>query len=236
MILVNIKKPHDKILMWFFLFLILIYSNCALAVKQYTKQWNMLRISNKFIKNSNWAYLAELHARFGIDTQNFDQGLTRLGLAYYLAANVRLWGGYVYSATYNDTSKYENRLWQQLSWTIINQQPWRLFSRTRLEQRKLTSSPDISWRFRQKLLLMFSGFYQHKLRPIIADEIFFNVNNVSWDNNRAVDQNRFAVGLSYAILKQMSVELSYINQYKIRSPEDEMDHVILLSFNIKPTL
>jgi hypothetical protein len=234
MILINIKKPHDKIIMWFFLFFI--FSNCALAVQHHTKQWNMLRIKNRFSRNSNWAYDAQLHARFGVDTENFDQGLTRLGLGYYLASNASLWGGYVYSATYNDTSKYENRLWQQLSWTIIDQQYWRLSSRNRLEQRKLTSAADISWRFRQKLLLTLPGFYNHKIRPIIGDEIFFNLNNVSWDNSRAVDQNRFLVGFSYAILKQMSIELFYINQYQFGSPEDEMDHIISLSFSIKPNM
>ena len=217
--------------------LLIIFIPVAYAkdVQQNTKQWDALKLTGQFAKDSHWAYLAELHARFGVNTENFDQGLTRLGIGYYMTPDISLWGGYVYTVTSNDDTQHENRLWQQLSWRIVNCNYWQLTSRNRFEQRKRLSEANISWRFREKVQLTSPGFFTHKVRPLIADEVFFNLNNTAWTGNRTIPQNRFIIGLLFYLTKHMSLETDYMNQYKFRSAEDEMNHVLVLSLNISPS-
>jgi len=177
---------------------IFIFSQLAYAnVTQNTKFWTALKLNGLFAQDSKWAYLTEMHARFGTNNPSFDQGLIRLGLGYYVIPKGSLWLGYVYSATNDDTTEQEHRLWQQLTWTIINNNQLKLSSRNRLEQRKNFNNSQIAWRFRESILLRFPNLFRNKITPVIGDEVFFNLNNPGWITNKAIDQNRYGSYFSF---------------------------------------
>jgi hypothetical protein len=93
----------------------------------------------------------DAQVRFGDDASRFSQGVFRPGIGYALAHRWTIWAGYAYIQTeppYANAKTTEHRLWEQASWSGAVGTT-RLSSRTRLEQRVVSSGSHTGWRLRQ---------------------------------------------------------------------------------------
>ncbi|MBN8540242.1 MAG: DUF2490 domain-containing protein [Deltaproteobacteria bacterium] len=55
------------------------------------------------------------------------------------------------------------------------------------------------------------------------NEVFFNLNPISWNGNQSLDRNQFFLGLT-RIFGDIQIELSYLSQFVPRSTHDTSEH------------
>lgn len=171
----------------------------------------------------------EGQVRYFNDAKRFGQSIVRPGIGYRIAENTIVWLGYawVHDRPQGRSATDENRIWQQLSW----KKPFswgNVFTRTRTEQRFLSSGVDVGWRFRQFVK------YTHPLGfdPLylsVWDEVFVNINSTDWGARSGFDQNRGFMGIGVFVdpEKHFRIELGYLNQLiNRRSGNDRMNHIL----------
>jgi hypothetical protein len=173
-------------------------------------------------------------ARFRDDSDGFHQSLVRPGLGFDVAEWVSLWVGYAWVRTEPNSGRnsHEHRIWQQLLWTP-RLGSVSLQSRTRLEQRFVSTGDDTGWRAREfvKLARPFSS--EPRLSLVSYDEIFIDLNDTDAGQDVGFAQNRAFVGLAWRFDEEGRVvgELGYLNQFiDVPSGRDTMNH--LVSFNL----
>lgn len=114
----------------------------------------------------------------------------------------------------------ENRGFQQ--YTFDDPTPYGAIRlTTRLEERTVNIAEGVSLRARQQLQ------FTHDLSPdwyvIGADEMFFNLNTVSWGPATGFDQNRLFLGIGYRLTQEIRGEVGYMNNYINRDLVDDLD-------------
>jgi len=180
-------------------------------------------------------YLAELHTRFSDSGESFEQAVARLGLGYDLNPAIAVWLGYDLVPTRKQSRNRlnkEQRIWQQMSIKVIQRPTFRLHSRSRLEQRFDEYDPGTAYRFRQKFTMKFPNQFSDNVTPLLANEIFFNLNYPVWVTDHRTDQNRITLGFEFRVRNFGKIRLAYQNHYQFREPNNKMDHVLNISFTI----
>ncbi len=177
-------------------------------------------------------YHLELQPRLRDGPNHLRQFIMRPSIGIPLNSRMKLWFGYYFSPNIsrNGHNLYENRLWQQLSWLMVKDDHFHLISRARLEQRRLQNFPQWGLRFRQRMTLLFPGYFA--VTPVVYDEIFLNVTHPVWVRNILFGQNRAFVGVEYHFNKTYAIRVGYLNQYVNLPRRDLLDHVALLSFRV----
>ena len=180
---------------------------------------------------SAWKWWFDLQPRFTDEANGLGQLLIRPGVGYGLADDVAAWLGYAWIQTdVGSRNSYEHRIWQQLTWTP-DVGALSLLSRTRLEQRFLSTGSETGWRARQfvKATLPFAsgspGFFS------VYDELFFDLNDTRWGQDAGISQNRLFAGVGWRLGDgPASVEVGYLNQFIDRSSRDDaMNHILSLN-------
>lgn len=196
-------------------------------------EWNKVAFNGNLF-SPNWHYRLETNLRFNFPReQMFSQNVNRIGIGYSIANNLSIWAGYVFAPTNSNGSLlYDQRAWQQLSWKIYQNNAINLSSRTRLEQRWLEGATGTAVRLRQRLKLTFPAVYKN-VRPMIFDEIFFNLTNPDWVNPQLVNQNRAFVGLIVPLSKSLNFTFGYLNQYLPNIPTSAMNHIAYFELDKK---
>lgn len=206
-------------------FLLLIVSGGAKSTEITDSQtWWIATASGSVYKNNEKTdirYWLEAQDRLGDRDKGSSLSFFRPGLGYALNDSTSLWIGYAWfytPAPINQRPVREQRVWEQLLWTK-NYNNRILSSRTRLEQRTLSTNPRTGWRVRELLKLAAPIFNNPKLTIIGSDEVFWHVANFSGQNNKGFDQNRFFIGVGYKINPTLSTEIGYLSQF-IHRPKD----------------
>ena len=110
---------------------------------------------------------------------------------------------------------------------------WHISSRTRLEHRFINRNSGIAWRLRQQLLAKFRISCNEKIRPVIFDEIFFNLNHPKWVSNSTINQNRILLGCDVYFSEKNFIRIGYMNRYATAEPKNMMFHILWLAVHIK---
>ena len=175
-------------------------------------------------------------ARFYDDTDGFGQSLVRPGLGYALTESTILWAGYAWIRTEPAGGGVidEHRIWQQLTWSA-RWEHLSFLSRSRLEQRFVSSSTDTGWRLRQFVKASYPLGSILDLRLVGYEEIFVNLNTPDFGAEAGFDQNRFFAGLAAPLgsASKTVFEIGYLNQFvRAGSGNDRMNHILSLNILI----
>ncbi len=185
---------------------------------------------------NKWLWWMEGQGHLFNDASRLGQSIIRPGIGYQLSDNVSIWTGYawVYSSPLGRDETDEHRIWQQLSWG--DTYSWgSLATRTRLEQRFLSSGDDVGWRYRQLLKYTYPIF-SDRVYLSVWDEIFININSTDWGANNGFGQNRVFAGIGAFIdpKRQYRFELGYLNQFVyLEKSTDQMGHIISASMSMR---
>lgn len=194
------------------------------TVVQKEQSWlgylNQTRLSNR------WGFWADVHYRRTDFMARPNQQLLRAGLTYYLADNIRLTAGYAFISSHLHPSNIvrpEHRPWQQIWWSgrsgRLNLTQW-----IRAEQRfnhrvkddQLADGYGFNWRFRYNFLVQIplkgETIQPGVLNAVLQNETFVNAGKQITYNY--FDQNRFFVGLSYPVRKNLLLQAGYMNLFQ----------------------
>lgn len=200
----------------------------ATAAQQTAKMWSLLTLAGDYGKI---VYSIEPQLRLIYNNNVFQQFLANSGIGYKIAPHYQIWLGQTFSADSQDAapgSSDEYRLWQQLIWKHTLRSA-SVISRTRFEERKSFFFPDWAYRLRERILI--SKPLNENFSLVFNDEIFLNVNKVSWIITNRLDQNRAFFGLERRLTEKTYLGLGYINQY-LSTPIVQFNHVLWLNWRI----
>jgi len=186
--------------------------------------FNQSRLTNKF---GIWT---DLHLRTKEDfTNNFSQGIVRLGLTYYIDNSTKLTAGYARvflfpGDNHKNIAQSEHRPWQQLQWHTSFTKT-RLMQWIRLEERfrrkiandsTLAEGYNFNWRLRYNIWyekpLVKNGISPKSLSFIANDELHINFGKEIVNNY--FDQNRFFLGMKYQFTKSSNIQFGYMNLFQ----------------------
>jgi hypothetical protein len=181
--------------------------------------------------SGSWRLWLDVQIRFGDDASTFAQGIIRPGVGYALSKSWTVWLGYAWVNTeppYATVTTTEQRIWEQASWAGTAGSA-RISSRTRLEERFVSTGSETGWRLRE----LFKGTQPlgaAKIWAVVAyDEFFYNLNSTNYGATAGPDRNRFFIGPGYAASASVFIELGYLNQYTYRNnAPDKLDNVLAL--------
>lgn len=173
---------------------------------------------------TKFRYWFDGQERFGDNYQRSSQWIVRPGLGYAVNKYTSLWFGTAYidiNYPYAQRPSSERGLWQQVLW--VKQYPQlTLTSRTRLEQRFISTTAPANWRLRE-LIKVVSPLANHPDFSIIgSDELFWHHRNTLGNVNHGLNQNRFFMGIGYSIAPAATLEIGYLNQFIYRRGADNL--------------
>jgi Protein of unknown function (DUF2490) len=122
----------------------------------------------------------------------------------------------------------ENRGWQQYDYFLPTAYGGGKLT-TRLEERTVNNANGLAMRVRQ--LGQWTYPLTERWYLIGIEEIFFNLNTVSWGPQAGFDQNRIFVGAGYRFNAMTRAEVGYLNNYIHRDFVSDLD-VDFLTFNV----
>lgn len=182
-------------------------------------------------------YHAEIQPRIGGGMARLDQLMLRVGLGVKLSDRVSVYQGYarvrtpVEGGVRPDT--LEDRSFQQISWKLSA----RLSSRTRLEQRWLSTGSDTGWRLREMVRLalpLSSRAEPQDVKALGWVEGFFALNDTNFGARAGFDRVRTFVGAEVPVGGKSALEIGYMNQMvKQRTRSDTMDHIASISLFLR---
>jgi hypothetical protein len=179
-----------------------------------------------------WRLWMDAQVRFGDDASRFSQGVLRPGVGYALGRAWTIWGGYAYIQTeppYAAATTTEHRIWEQVIWSGRAGRT-ALSSRTRLEQRFVSTGADTGWRLREFVKIARPVNSTTTWSAVVSDEYFANLNTTDYGATGGSDRNRFFVGPGTRLSKAVSAEIGYLNQYTFRANgPDKIDHLLAVN-------
>lgn len=219
-----------KIVAIFFLLLVGLEPIHAKQFNQDFMAWTNFRW--QYFSQSGFDMAVNSSFRFINQDPGFNQNVTSAGLGYSLNPNLALWAGYGFIPSQpvgSSQFSIEQRSWQMVDWAPINSEHFALDWRSTLEQRYLRDNPGTAWRLRQFIQIdwvPFINFVPIAFTPVISDEMFFDLNHPQWVSSSTFSQNRFFIGISVPLKKQVVVfQLGYMNQYIIADNANSMRHI-----------
>lgn len=214
-----------------FLILLFLVLNCF-ALTQNEKLW--LGVNSQQILTNRWSTYIFSQLRFIDESHSWQTGLIEGGVGYHFVKDQSFWIGYRWSGHHPYDGFYqENRLFQQ-SIKEINLVSSDFIYRARLEEAERGNSRQISIIFRQKFSLAIHHELKPNVRPLLYDEIFFQLHPTDYTTNKLISENRMFIGLNWYISSKTGYEIGYINQFQIKTPSNKqnvMSHIISLTYN-----
>ena len=176
----------------------------------------------------SWRLWTDVQLRFGDDASRLSQAMVRPAIGYALGRGWTIWGGYAYVRTeppYGASNSREHRIWEQASWSgAIGATA--LSSRTRLEQRFLSTGSETGWRLRELVKASRPLGSKSIWSAVLSDEYFVNLNSTDYGADAGSDRNRFFVGPGIRLSRTVSLEIGYLNQYTFSSDLAKIDHLL----------
>lgn len=178
----------------------------------------------------------EVQPRFDRNIGRFQQLFVRPALTYAVTDRVTLWLGFqhILSDGAGAAQTTEERLWQQVNWTVGTLAGGTIALRTRAEQRWLSGSKDVGYRLRQRLAYVAPLRVEGKTAIVTTFEPYFALNDTDYGAVAGLDQFRTFVGLSFPAGDDMTIETGYLNRYTNRtSGRSQIDHIASLSLAVR---
>jgi len=182
-------------------------------------------------------YHAEIQPRIGGGLSRLDQLMLRVGLGVKLSNSLSVYQGYarvrtpVEGGARPDT--LEDRSFQQISWKLSP----RFSSRTRLEQRWISTGSDVGWRLREMVryaLPLSSHAGPQDVKALGWVEGFVALNDTNVGARQGFDRVRTFIGAEVPVGGKSALEIGYMNQLvKQRTRSDTMDHVASISLFLR---
>jgi len=205
----------------------------AAAADQDVQAWTLL--SANFPVSGPVSGTLDLGARFSDDRGGLGVALVRGSVNYRLNDMVSIAAGYVHFGTFQDgrTVQREDRPYQQLTLRLGHVARAALSSRTRLEQRFVSTGDDTGWRVRQQVRLAWPLSGKGKSAFYVSEEPFFALNSTDWGARAGFDQLRSAAGFSLPAGKHLTADIGYLNQWTVRRGRpDGLAHVLNVALSI----
>jgi hypothetical protein len=177
----------------------------------------------------SWRLWTDVQLRFGDDASSFSQGVFRPGIGYTVGRGWTVWGGYAFvrtEAPYATSTTNENRIWEQAIWSGAFGAT-AFASRTRMEQRFVSTGSETGWRLREFVKLTRPIGAKKIWAAVLSDEYFLNLNSADFGATAGPDRNRLFIGPSVSVRNGVSIEIGYLNQYTFRANgPDKNDHLL----------
>lgn len=183
-------------------------------------------------------YFAEIQPRIGDGVSRLDQLILRPAIGWTLSPAVTVYQGYarVESPGVDGAAgRGEDRLFQQISWTLPHGVRSELSSRTRLEERWRSDGRDMAVRLRQ----MARGEWAFLpdgtgVRALGSVEAMIALNGADWISQTGFDQVRTFVGVEIPVKGRSTIEAGYLNQ-TINQPGGavRMNHVASIGLFVR---
>lgn len=237
-ILKRLINKFSKYLLKIVLFILIFscYTSFADDIQQNIGLWNNLIVGGPLTEDQVFEYFVESQLRLLLDRNNiFDQTIVNGGVGYRYQPDLSFWLGNTWAIINDpiDGPDQEGRTWQQINWSIFNNNSFSLLSRTRLEERKDFDEPQLAFRLRERVTLNIPLQNLKKGYAFITfDEVFFNLNHPEWVANQTISQNRSFVGIEIPTSKRTSIDIGYLNQLLISSGFYQMNHFLYLNLNV----
>ncbi len=219
--------------------LILIYSllfhaTTSFAIEDFEKLWGLVTYTGHF---QDYTYQIEPQFRLVNRGNGYEQFLLNMGAGQPISPTLQFWLGQTLAnfspynnatadVSANDVNEY--RFWQQLFWTPSS----KTLLRSRLEERYSFGNAPWAVRLRERFYWTIPLAEPHSL--VLSNEFFINVKNAPWIVTPTIDQNRFFIGLLQQISSQVSLNISYMNQYIFRTPAEDNHAVVVNLFITMP--
>jgi hypothetical protein len=214
--------------------LLFLFQPLASSAEQDGAVWTVTNVSTKLNERTSANF--ELQYRFVDQASEFSQRLIRPSLTYKLDDTFTVTAGYGHILTDLGAgpSFSENRLWQQLGYTIYrNDYGLAVSGRTRIEQRFVESGDDMGWRLRQMLRAELPFEEKGKIKAVVWNESFFGLNSTDWGQRNDFDQSRTFLGLLTPVTENFDLEAGYLNQWINRPGEDLINHAFATYANLR---
>jgi hypothetical protein len=199
-----------------------------------------LSLYGNFGKNSPWLYETDLLLagnQIGTPVPARDQSMVFSAVGSYSSLGYRfddhhsVYAGYGFQHVLEPLASVptnENRGWQQYDFQEAT--PYGGLKLTsRFEERTVNNAGGLALRIRQ--LGQWTYPLSDRWYLIGAEEVFFNLNTVSWGPQAGFDQNRIFVGAGYRLTAMTRAEIGYLNNYIHRDFVSDLD-VDFLTFNL----
>ena len=199
--------------------------------------WTVVTLTDTFDQGgepSRWHYWVDAQARYFDLGSGINQWLVRPAIGYRLDNGMRVWLGYARFRTRgaSGTVVNENRLWQQLDWTVGEWLGGRVTMRARLLERTVDVGDDTGLRLRY-LTRYVRPFDNGSKNFIVGIEPFFDLNQPDWGGKRGLAQNRVVVGIGWRANNHLAIETGYMNQILVRDDApDIMNHLGVINFRL----
>lgn len=183
--------------------------------------------------NDKWRLSEDVIARFSGDRNGLYQLQSATLLNYKISKDVTVAAGYVHSPQYSDGDRtsLERRAREQV--TIDNVARiggGKLSARMRMEQRWRDNADGTAWRIRP--YAKYSLPLHKKTSLTLSNEIFVNLNTTSFQQQDGVERMRTLIAINTPLLKNVSMEAGYLNQYGfVRGGDDTIDHIASISMS-----
>ena len=181
-------------------------------------------------------YFAELQPRFGNGVSQLSQMMIRGAVGVKLSSTVSVFQGYanVRTPVTDRADTRENRSFQQINWSLGKPAGVALSSRTRLEQRWLSTGDDMGWRLRQMVRAAVPVKQGSKVAVLAWVEGFVALNDTDWGARDGLDRLRSFAGLELPLMGKSTVEVGYLNQFvNGANGRDQMDHVAAVNLMLR---
>lgn len=181
-------------------------------------------------------YFFEVQPRFGNDVSQLSQLLIRPAIGVKLSEKVSVYHGYanVRTPATGRSDTRENRAFQQVNLSLGKPAGVALSSRTRFEQRWLSTGDDVGFRLREMVRAALPVSRDGKVALLASVEVFVALNDTDWGAHSGLDRVRSFAGVQLPLSGKSTVELGYLNQYvKTAARRDSVDHVAAVNLMLR---
>lgn len=199
-----------------------------------------LGVYGNFGKGSSWLYESDLLLagnQIGTPYPAADQFVVFSAVGSYTSLGFKINENHIVYVGYGfqhvleplaSVPTNENRGWQQYNFeTFTGYGGFKLSSR--LEERTVNNAGGLALRARQ--LVQWTYPLNDLWYLIAAEEVFFNLNTVSWGPVTGYDQNRVFAGFGYRFNSTTRAEVGYLNNYINRDFVQDLE-VNFLTLNV----
>ena len=199
-----------------------------------------LSVYGNFGKGSPWLYETDLLlagnqigslSTSSNQTVVFSAAGSYNAIGYQIDAHQAIYAGFGFQHVLQPLASIptnEYRGWQQYNrefFTDVGGFKWV----SRLEERTVNNGPGMAMRVRQL------GQWSYPLNDVWyligIEEVFLNLNTVSWGPAAGFDQNRLFVGVGYRFSEMTRAEIGYLNNFINRDLVSDLD-VSFMTFNV----
>ena len=195
--------------------------------------WSVLQASGSI--SGNIVGGLELSGRMVDDASRLGVAIVRPTIGYKISHAVTVHLGYVHQTTINQNRRdtQEDRIFQQLNWTMGKIGKGTLSSRTRFEQRFVNTGNDTGLRFRVQLKYTVP-MKAKGTNFVVASEPIFALNTTNWGQREGFEQWRNFVGVNFPVAKKLTFETGFQHRYQKRfNQPDRSDFIVPVTLSYK---